>query len=75
MKLPAYAYLFIAAVCFALPAALYFIYRFVICAWQRFCEIYAEAGVAGVVAVLGAISILLFIIGGMMASNDDNLFN
>lgn len=75
MKIPPYAYLFIAAVCCMLPAALYLVYRFVICAWQRFCEIYAAAGIAGVVAALGAIGILLFIIGGVIASSDDNLFD
>jgi hypothetical protein len=75
MKIPAYSYLFIIAFGCMLPAALYFIYRFVICMWQRFCEIYAEAGIAGVVAILGAIGIVLFIIGGMIASNEDNLFD
>ena len=70
MKIPAYAYLFIAAICCMLPAALYFIYRFVICIWQRVCEIYAEAGVAGVVAILGAIGVFLFFIAAIFASQD-----
>ena len=70
MKLPVYAYLFIAAVCCMLPAALYFIWRFVICAWQRFCEIYAEAGIAGVVAVLGVIGLILFIVGVVVSTQE-----
>ena len=70
MKISAYVYMVIAAVCCMLPAALYFVYRYVICAWQRFCEIYAAVGIAGVVALLGVIGVFLFIVAVIFASQD-----
>ena len=70
MKLPVCVYLFIAAAFCVLPIVLYGIYHFVICFWQRVCELYAESGFVGIAAVLGALGIIFALIGLIEATQN-----
>ena len=49
------------------------LFHFVICFWQRVCELYAESGFVGIAAVLGALGIILAFIGLIEATQNTEI--